>query len=281
MKRYRYSECFLSIQGEGHYIGVPSVFVRFWGCNFTCQGFSNPERSAIDFDPADVARLEDMPVITRGCDSVYAWRRDFQHLSKQATAAELCDTIEGHCRTFRHPRSGQSTHLVLTGGEPMLSQTAIAEVVDTFGKRNNLPRHITVETNGTQAPREPFASTVRRISDHQCEWFWSVSPKLSLSGEDWRKAIIPSVVVEYALLSDVGQLKFVVDGSERCWDEVETATADYRSAGVSWDVWIMPVGATQEQQEEHQERICMEAVERGYNFSPRVQNWVFGNRVGT
>lgn len=280
MKRYRYSECFRSIQGEGHYIGAPSVFLRFWGCNFTCEGFSNPERSALDFDPADVGRLEDMPVITQGCDTVYAWRWDFQHLSTQATAAELCDTIEGLCPSFRHRRSGQSTHLVLTGGEPMLSQAAIVELIGIFSQRNNLPRHITIETNGTQAPREPFANTLKRIADNQCEWFWSVSPKLSLSGEDWRKAIKPGVVANYAQLSDVGQLKYVVDGSEHCWNEIEEATAAYRRAGVPWDVWIMPVGASMEQQREHQERICMEAVERGYNFSPRVQNWIFGNRTG-
>ena len=199
----------------------------------------------------------------------------------KATAADLCDTIEGHGRTFRHPRSGQSTHLVLTGGEPMLSQTAIAEVVDTLSQRNNLPSHVTIETNGTQALREPLASAVRLIRENQGEWFWSVSPKLSLSGEDWQQAIKPEVVTEYAQLSDVGQLKYVVDGSERCWAEVETATSAYRSARMSWDVWIMPVGASMAQQQEHQERICMEAVERGYNFSPRVHNWIFGNRTGS
>ena len=163
----------------------------------------------------------------------------------------------------------------------MLSQTAIADVINTFSQRNNLPRHVTVETNGTQALREPFVGAVKRIRDNQGEWFWSVSPKLSLSGEAWQNAIKPGIVADYSKISDAGQLKFVVDGSERCWDEVETATAAYRGVGVSWDTWIMPTGATQEQQEEYQERICMDAVERGYNFSPRVQNWLFGNRTGT
>ncbi len=88
MKRYGYSECFLSIQGEGHYTGAPSVFLRFWGCNFTCAGFSNPGQSTLDFDPAKIDCLEDVPVITLGCDTVYAWRMDFQHLSRQSTAAD-------------------------------------------------------------------------------------------------------------------------------------------------------------------------------------------------
>ena len=163
----------------------------------------------------------------------------------------------------------------------MLSQGAICEVINTFHERNNLPRHVTVETNGTQALREFFANSVNQIKENQGEWFWSVSPKLSLSGEAWQKAILPGIVAEYAGLSDAGQLKFVVDGSEQVWDEVETATQAYRKAGINWNTWIMPVGASKAQQEELQERICIEAVKRGYSFSPRVHNWIFGNRTGT
>lgn len=33
-KKYRYSEMFMSMQGEGHYTGVPTVWYRTWGCNF-------------------------------------------------------------------------------------------------------------------------------------------------------------------------------------------------------------------------------------------------------
>ena len=163
----------------------------------------------------------------------------------------------------------------------MLSQGAISEVINIFIGRNNLPRHVTGETNGTQALRAPFINTVNQINENQGEWFWSVSPKLSLSGEAWQKAILPDIVAEYAGLSDAGQLKFVVDGSEQAWDEVETATAAYRNVGIKWNTWIMPVGATKVQQEELQERICIEAVKRGYSFSPRVHNWIFGNRTGT
>ena len=37
MKEAQISEVFLSLQGEGVYIGVPQVFVRFYGCDFACD----------------------------------------------------------------------------------------------------------------------------------------------------------------------------------------------------------------------------------------------------
>ena len=37
--KIRYTEAFYSIQGEGRFTGVPSVFLRMYGCNFTCPKF--------------------------------------------------------------------------------------------------------------------------------------------------------------------------------------------------------------------------------------------------
>ena len=37
-KKYYYSEIFHSIQGEGHYTGVPTTWLRFFGCNLECNG---------------------------------------------------------------------------------------------------------------------------------------------------------------------------------------------------------------------------------------------------
>ena len=41
--KIKVSELFYSIQGEGRYMGVPSVFLRTFGCNFTCSGFGMPK----------------------------------------------------------------------------------------------------------------------------------------------------------------------------------------------------------------------------------------------
>ena len=72
---------------------------------------------------------------------------------EELTADEICDRLEALVPSFQHPYSGQATHLVVTGGEPMLSQTALVAVLDALAARDNLPNFITIETNGTQAPR--------------------------------------------------------------------------------------------------------------------------------
>ena len=63
--------------------------------------------------------------------------------------------------------------------------------------------------------------------------------------------------------------------------EVKKATDLYRKAGVTWPVFIMPVGARVEEQEDIQKKICEQTLERGYNFSARLHVFIFGNKIGT
>lgn len=306
--KFRYSEIFgNTIQGEGHYTGIPTVWVRFWGCNFNCNGFGqkNPLDPSTwnlpyqDINASDFTNINELPVFKQGCDSSYSWSKKFEHLSKQSTAAEIANELEILLKNdfnpnglFKHPKSNQWTHLALTGGEPMMNQTAIIELYKEFARRDNKPGYMTIETNGTQKLREKFikelfneVSDIRlvtsgKILSKPTELFWSVSPKLSTSGESWKNAIKPDVVKEYSELSPHGQLKFVVNGSERCWDEVEEATNIYRKHGINFPVWIMPVGATEESQRQIQAEVCEEACRRGYNTAARVHAWIFDNAIG-
>ena len=44
MKEAKISEMFLSLQGEGIYLGIPQLFIRFYGCNLSCVFCdTNPE----------------------------------------------------------------------------------------------------------------------------------------------------------------------------------------------------------------------------------------------
>ncbi len=300
-KEYRYSETFLSIQGEGQYTGVPTVWFRSWGCNFECGGFSqdNPEDKTtwvLDHKRLDVSKyktLEELPVWKRGCDSSYSWAKKFAHLAHKDTAENIAKELTGYLPDGKFVKDFNfDYHLAFTGGEPLMSQSMIVDVITNLQADKNLPRHITIETNGTQSLRTDFRQLFVPLAcdwqdpDHgllgrRTELFFSVSPKLFLSGESWDDAIKPKVVAEYRSLSDAGQLKYVCDNSQKAWDQVEKATDLYRKHSIEWPVWIMPVGGLKEDQEKIQRDVAEECLKRGYNFAPRLHAWVFGNQIGT
>jgi organic radical activating enzyme len=158
-------------------------------------------------------------------------------------------------------------------------QAASMGIYKALDNRENLPSSMTYETNGTQKLTEPFKQWVKDIPE---EIFFSVSPKLfTVSGEKTEKAIKPENVKEYAECSDRGQLKFVVGASRREWEELENTVRKFREAGVDWPVWIMPVGAREEEQTATAGKVAEEAFKRGYNVAARVHVYLFGNAIGT
>jgi hypothetical protein len=162
----------------------------------------------------------------------------------------------------------------------MMSQTGIVDIMQTLRMQMDMPRHITIETNGTQAVRKNFDEFFNNRGMYNGELFWSVSPKLGTSGESWTDAIKPEIVREYRLISNHGQLKFVLDKNPLTWDELERAVDLFRAADVDWPVWIMPVGATREEQEDVQMWVTEEALKRGYNVAARIHCWIFSNVIG-
>ena len=295
-KKYYYSEIFYSIQGEGHYTGVPTAWLRFFLCNLQCNGFgqidpTNPDTYELpfeDFDVTTVKRVEDLPVWEKGCDSSYTWAKKFKGLMGQETPTVLASKIVDAIKTesnpegkFLHPISKQHQHMCFTGGEPLMAtgQMAVVGIYNTLKGQDNLPGSMTFETNGTQKLRDPFIDWANSIDT---EVFFSCSPKLfTVSGEKADKAIKPEIVAEYHKLSKAGQLKFVVGPKEREWDEMEEAVEKFRSAGVDWPVWIMPTGAREQEQHASAGDVAQKAFRRGYNVAARVHVYLFGNKIGT
>jgi 6-pyruvoyltetrahydropterin 2'-reductase len=295
-KKYYYSEIFHSIQGEGHYTGVPTAWIRFFLCNLQCSGFgqidpTNPETydlPFLDYDVSQVKRVEDLPVWEKGCDSSYTWAKKYKHLMGQETPTVLANKIVDILKTdsnpegkFLHPVSKQKQHLCFTGGEPLMvtGQAASVGIYKELEKQGNLPSSMTFETNGTQKLKPEFKEWVKNINE---EVFFSCSPKLfTVSGEQTKKAIIPEVVAEYREVSDAGQLKFVVGSEQRQWDEMEGAIEKYRALGVDWPIWVMPVGAREEEQTATAGDVAKMAFQRGYNVAARVHVYLFGNAIGT
>jgi len=295
-RKYIYSEIFNSIQGEGHYTGVPTAWIRFFMCNLQCDGFGQNEPTKPDtyelpyndFDAHSVDRVEDLPVWDKGCDSSYTWSKKFKHLMGSATGAELAQKLTDIMKNehnpdglFMHPVSGHHNHLCITGGEPLMkhAQNAFIDIHEALQTSDNLPSSVTWETNGTQVLSDDFVKLSQQM---ELEAFFSVSPKLwSVAGEKASKAIKPDVVKQYHDVSSKGQLKFVVGHRKEQWEELDDVVSQMRAAGVKYPVWIMPVGAREEEQKLDAGAVAKMAFERGYNVAGRMHVYLFGNAIGT
>jgi 7-carboxy-7-deazaguanine synthase len=287
------SELFISIEGEAKYTGYPTVYVRFTGCNFQCKGFNNPynveiTNNVLGFNPADISSLADVPPITIGCDSIYSWDQRFKHMWTTYTIDELANALVDllpHKQWF-HPNTKHPYILSLTGGEPTLRHKQI----------NALLKHplmqdvkiLLIETNGSVPLHESLLTTLyhwlAQVEDRKV--VWSNSPKLSASGENWDRAINPTVINQQLLFGrpDVEQyFKFVCGDSDRDFEEVEKALAVYERYHVdtAGKVYIMPMSCIEEQQVYIAERVAKRCIESGYIYCHRVHLSVFGNSIGT
>jgi len=283
MSKLKVAELFYSIQGEGRYMGVPSVFLRVFGCNFKCEGFGMPrgaqsnERFAIDADA--IKNYKDLPLVHTGCDSYASWDPRFKHLSPVLSTDSIADAI----MDMLPHKKWQDEHLVITGGEPLLGwQKAYVDLLDHPSMQNL--KEITFETNGTQEISDDFGLYLHTWTYHHNNDFWrditfSVSPKLPNSGENWDDAICPDIVVSYEELGHV-YLKFVI-ATEEDYKDAECAIAAYRKAGFTGNVYLMPVGGTEQLYSLNNRAVAEIAMRNGHRYSDRLQIPLFKNAWGT
>lgn len=286
MSKIKVSELFYSLQGEGRFVGVPSVFLRTYGCNFTCSSFGcKPgEKSTGADDVAEVVHMYnnflELPLVETGCDSYASWHPAFKHLSPTYTTDELVDNMLALTpNNMWAQNNGNDVHLVITGGEPLLGwQRAYAELL-SHPRMTDL-KNITFETNGTQELHADFKLYLIKWAQEVPgrDVTFSVSAKLSASGETWADAIKPEIVQSYQLYGHT-YLKFVVETVEHV-DEAVRAVNAFRDGGVTGVVYLMPVGGTMTPYEANRLNIANICLDRGFNYSPRLHCDLFGNGWG-
>ena len=281
MSKIKIAELFYSIQGEGRYMGVPSVFLRTFGCNFTCGGFGMPrgemstERDAIAERIVDFKDYNELPLVSTGCDSYASWDPRFKDLSPMLDTNAIVHRI---MEILPHHR-WEDEHLVITGGEPLLGwQKQYPDLLD-HPLMSNL-KEITFETNGTQKLTKEFAQYLREWGRwKQREITFSVSAKLPCSGESWDDAIKPKIVCEYEEFGTT-YLKFVV-ANEQDVADAECAVGAYREAGFTGHVYLMPVGGINEKYQLNTKNVAELAMAKGWRYSARLQCDLFKNEWGT
>ena len=281
MSKLKIAELFYSIQGEGRYMGVPSVFLRTFGCNFKCAGFGMPRGESSTeanlVDPAAYTKYEELPLVSTGCDSYASWDPRFKDLSPVLTSEAIADRI---MEIIPHNK-WVDEHLVITGGEPLLGwQRAYPDLLD-HPKMAGL-KEITFETNGTQQLTPEFKEYLtkwRNAYGIDREITFSVSAKLPCSGEKWEEAILPEVVCEYEQVG-TAYLKFVI-ATEQDFADAECAIAAYRAAGFRGHVYLMPVGGVESVYHMNNRAVANMAMKHGLRYSDRLQVPLFKNEWGT
>ncbi len=264
-------------------MGVPSIFLRTFGCNFTCDGFGmargekSNERHLVSSNIEKYKQYRDLPLVSTGCDSYASWDPRFKDLSPVLTTDSIAESIAN----MLPYKEWRDEHLVITGGEPLLGwQRSYPDLLD-HPKMRYL-KELTFETNGTQ-PLEP------KFRDYLFNWgiehrgynavTFSVSAKLSCSGETRTDAIKPEVVVSYETIGYT-YLKFVVATDEDVGEALETIDV-YRHHGFRGPAYLMPVGGVESVYALNNRKVAELAMQNGLRYSDRLQIPLFKNAWGT
>jgi organic radical activating enzyme len=168
------------------------------------------------------------------------------------------------------PIDTQPTLIVISGGEPMLQQKEIAELVETL---IILGHDIEVETAGSITP----ITMAKQDSPVVLPWsrpevHFDVSPKLMHSGNDLRASRNWTALDKLAKLNS--DFKFVVVNGERDVAEIEEIV---KRVDIPDDrIWLMPEGTDVDSIRQHGLDTVEFAMSRGWNFSLRNQIWLWG-----
>ena len=228
-------EVFESIQGEGRNIGKPSIFVRFWGCNLRCR-FKG-----------------------ENCDTPYAVNKEKEKV-KNYTSDELITKL----KTF------ETQHIVFTGGEPMLYQDFINEVLQKIYE-NKVYFSSEIETNGTIPIKYNNKTPIISFSE------FNISVKLKSSNQENDK--YDKLRIKHSALKTFtihkSSFKFVYT----CKDDINEILYLHKKYP-NITVYLMPEGMTRKEIIKHSPEVANICIKHNFKFSPREHIMIWDNKRG-
>lgn len=236
-------EHFYSIQGEGKFVGTPSLFFRFGGCNMRCEGFGCSEMAP---DGSKVL----------GCDTVYAVNKE--HFLKSWIPIKKADELLSILKLYELP---YAVDIVLTGGEPLIYANDDI-FVEFLEKLHSMGHRITFETNGS------LEVDFKRYPIYK-ECIFALSVKLSNSNEPYKKRINPKVINSIATNSKDAFFKFSID-KESINLSLEDEIEEILSHSPKTKVYCMPLGGDKTEVEKNTLPLIEFCKSKGYNFSDRL-----------
>lgn len=216
-------------QGEGPSLGTRAGFVRLGRCNLACTW----------------------------CDTPYTWdweRFDPEVELTRRDAADIAAQIEGM----------RVRLVVVTGGEPMLQQS---QLPDLLSRLRSTGHRVEVETAGTIAPRLEVTALVDRFN---------VSPKLASSGNALPLRHKPGVLASF-VATGRASFKFVATSNDDL-DEIASIAEEARID--PGDVWVMPEGADAAAMVSRAKGLANEVLARGWNMTTRLHVLLWGDVRG-
>jgi len=131
MTNLRVNEIFYSLQGEGAFVGMPTVFLRLQGCNLRCNW----------------------------CDTAYA-----QEYTEGILMSTHSILIEIHNVSKNTTLLG-GRHVCITGGEPLTQEEELASLILELPKYDFFT---SIETNGSLPVPKWFNSIYSWVADVKC-----------------------------------------------------------------------------------------------------------------
>lgn len=223
---------FYTIEGEGEYVGRPSVFMRLSMCNLTCRGFAS----------------SDSP---HGCDSFVSWS-----VKNRMTFDEIFDYISQN-RYNCNLKDGAIWKI--TGGEPLIQQKNLLALVQAFKDRYGFTPQIDFETNATIMPDPEWKN--------EWEATFTTSPKLSNNGDPVEKRYKPEVLKWHA--KNNSGFKFVVSGEDEVREILEKYV--YECNVPVNRIWLMPCCGSREEHTQQSSIVADLCKKYNFKFSPRLQ----------